>query len=64
MHFAEFGVIMMLFLIGLELQPMMLWRLRGPILGMGGLQVAATSLGVLLLAMALGLSFPPRSLQA
>ncbi|MDH3974273.1 MAG: monovalent cation:proton antiporter-2 (CPA2) family protein [Deltaproteobacteria bacterium] len=51
MHFAEFGVVMMLFLIGLELQPSLLWRLRGPILGMGGLQVtlttgAITSIGI------------------
>jgi len=30
MHFAEFGVVMMLFLIGLELQPSLLWRMRGP----------------------------------
>jgi CPA2 family monovalent cation:H+ antiporter-2 len=43
MHFAEFGVVMMLFLIGLELEPSMLWRLRGPILGTGGLQVALTA---------------------
>lgn len=43
MHFAEFGVVMMLFVIGLELQPSVLWRLRGPILGLGGLQVAATT---------------------
>lgn len=43
MHFAEFGVVMMLFLIGLELQPALLWRLRGPILGMGGLQVGVTA---------------------
>ena len=41
MHFAEFGVVMMLFVIGLELQPALLWRLRGPILGLGGLQVVA-----------------------
>jgi monovalent cation:H+ antiporter-2, CPA2 family len=39
MHVAEFGVVMMLFVIGLELEPSTLWRLRGPILGMGGLQV-------------------------
>ncbi len=39
MHFAEFGVVMMLFLIGLELQPSMMWRLRNSIIGMGGLQV-------------------------
>jgi monovalent cation:proton antiporter-2 (CPA2) family protein len=43
MHFAEFGVVMMLFLIGLELQPSRLWRLRKSILGLGGLQVALTS---------------------
>lgn len=39
LHFAEFGVVMMLFLIGLELEPRLLWRLRVPILGMGGTQV-------------------------
>ncbi|MGB3364615.1 MAG: monovalent cation:proton antiporter-2 (CPA2) family protein [Thermodesulfobacteriota bacterium] len=43
LHFAEFGVVMMLFLIGLELRPELLWRLRGPILGLGGLQVAVTT---------------------
>jgi glutathione-regulated potassium-efflux system ancillary protein KefC len=49
MHAAEFGVVIMLFLIGLELQPSLLWRLRTSILGMGGLQVAfcaAFGLGV------------------
>lgn len=44
MHFAEFGVVMMLFLIGLELRPALLWQMRGPILGMGGLQVVGTAL--------------------
>lgn len=43
MHFAEFGVIMMLFLIGLELEPPMLWRMRRAILGLGGLQVILTA---------------------
>ncbi|MEO1171391.1 MAG: cation:proton antiporter, partial [Myxococcota bacterium] len=38
MHFAEFGVVMMLFLVGLELEPARLWRLRVPVLGLGGLQ--------------------------
>lgn len=57
MHFAEFGVIMMLFLIGLELQPSLLWRLRGPILGMGGLQVFASTAIVSLIAAAFGMSF-------
>jgi monovalent cation:proton antiporter-2 (CPA2) family protein len=42
MHFAEFGVVMMLFLVGLELQPRLLWRLRGPVMGMGGAQVLGT----------------------
>jgi len=43
MHFAEFGVVMMLFVVGLELQPSRLWGLRKPILGLGGLQVLLTS---------------------
>lgn len=43
LHFAEFGVIMMLFLIGLELEPAMLWRLQKAIIGLGGLQVIITS---------------------
>jgi monovalent cation:proton antiporter-2 (CPA2) family protein len=55
MHFAEFGVVMMLFLVGLELEPNRLWRLRAPILGMGGLQVVATALVVGLIAVALGM---------
>ncbi|MFH2008484.1 MAG: monovalent cation:proton antiporter-2 (CPA2) family protein [bacterium] len=55
MHFAEFGVVMMLFLVGLELQPSLLWRLRGPILGMGGLQVAGTALIGWAVGLAVGL---------
>jgi CPA2 family monovalent cation:H+ antiporter-2/glutathione-regulated potassium-efflux system ancillary protein KefC len=39
MHFTEFGVVMMLFLVGLELKPSLLWQMRTPILGMGGSQV-------------------------
>jgi glutathione-regulated potassium-efflux system ancillary protein KefC/glutathione-regulated potassium-efflux system protein KefB len=46
MHFAEFGVVLMLFLVGLELRPALLWQLKGPILGTGGLQVVLTT-GVL-----------------
>ncbi|KZY89508.1 potassium transporter, partial [Oleiphilus sp. HI0073] len=38
-HFAEFGVVMMLFLVGLELEPKMLWQMRNKLLGLGGLQV-------------------------
>ncbi|MDP2314542.1 MAG: monovalent cation:proton antiporter-2 (CPA2) family protein [Pseudomonadota bacterium] len=55
MHFAEFGVVMMLFLVGLELDPATLWRLRGPILGLGGLQVLGTATVVAGIALALGL---------
>ncbi|KGF72766.1 potassium transporter [Neosynechococcus sphagnicola sy1] len=54
MHFAEFGVVMMLFLVGLELQPSLLWRLRVPILGLGGLQVVITALAVTALGIVLG----------
>ncbi|HWM25114.1 MAG TPA: cation:proton antiporter, partial [Chthoniobacterales bacterium] len=42
MHFAEFGVVMMLFVVGLELRPAILWQMRRPILGLGGLQVVVT----------------------
>ena len=41
-HFAEFGVVVMLFLIGLELEPRVLWRMRAKLLGLGGLQVILT----------------------
>jgi len=44
MSFAELGVIMMLFLIGLELRPKLLWQLRKSILGLGGMQVLLTAL--------------------
>jgi monovalent cation:proton antiporter-2 (CPA2) family protein len=55
MHFAEFGVVMMLFLVGLELQPSRLWRLRGPIMGMGGLQLALTTAIIMAIGVVLGL---------
>ncbi|MBP1651120.1 MAG: potassium efflux system protein [Bacteroidetes bacterium] len=54
MHFAEFGVVMMLFLIGIELEPALLWNLRAPILGLGGLQVLITTAAVAGLALLLG----------
>lgn len=54
LHFAEFGVVVMLFLIGLEVQPSKLWTLRKPILGLGGLQVAGTAAAIGLAAMAYG----------
>ncbi|MGB3613491.1 MAG: monovalent cation:proton antiporter-2 (CPA2) family protein, partial [Elainellaceae cyanobacterium] len=58
MHFAEFGVVLMLFIIGLELQPSLLWRMRGPILGLGGLQVALTTGAIAGAALLFGLAWP------
>ena len=54
-HFAEFGVVMMLFLIGLELEPKALWDMRHKLLGLGGSQIVLTTLAVMVVASALGL---------
>lgn len=43
LHFGEFGVVLLLFLIGLELQPSRLWTMRRPVFGLGGAQVIITS---------------------
>lgn len=43
-HVAEFGVVMMLFLVGLELEPRKLWALRNKLIGLGGLQLGLTTL--------------------
>ena len=51
-HFAEFGVVMMLFLIGLELEPRALWDMRHRLLGLGGLQVALSTAALMGIAMA------------
>ncbi len=56
-HFAEFGVVMMLFLVGLELEPKMLWSMRARLLGLGGGQVGITAAVVMVAAMALGQSW-------
>ncbi|PVA11935.1 potassium transporter [Pelagivirga sediminicola] len=53
-HFAEFGVVMMLFLIGLELEPRALWDMRHRLLGLGGLQVVLTTLVIMAGVMLLG----------
>ena len=45
-HFAEFGVVMMLFLVGLELEPKMLWSMRHRLLGLGGGQIGLTAAAV------------------
>ena len=46
MHFTEFGVVMMLFLVGLELKPSLLWQMRVPIIGMGGAQVVLSTVAI------------------
>lgn len=45
-HFAEFGVVMMLFIIGLELDPRALWAMRHNLLGLGGLQIVLTTVAI------------------
>jgi monovalent cation:proton antiporter-2 (CPA2) family protein len=55
MHVAEFGVVMMLFIVGLELQPSKLWSMRNAVFGLGGMQVALTAALVGAAAYALGL---------
>ena len=57
MQFAEFGVVMMLFLAGLELEPATFWRMRRLILGAGFAQVGATTLACFALFMLIGFSW-------
>lgn len=54
LHFSEFGVVLLLFIIGLELEPKKLWSLRMPIFGMGSVQVIGTTLLFFCLGLALG----------
>ncbi|MGP6086666.1 monovalent cation:proton antiporter-2 (CPA2) family protein [Antarctobacter jejuensis] len=56
-HFAEFGVVMMLFLIGLELEPRALWDMRHRLIGLGGLQIALTTGLIMVTAQMLGLAW-------
>jgi len=53
-HFAEFGVVMMLFLIGLELEPRALWAMRRKLIGLGGLQITLTLAGIMGVAVFFG----------
>ena len=53
LHFSEFGVVLLLFLIGLELNPKKLWQMRKPILGLGGSQVVVTTLVIAALVLLL-----------
>lgn len=52
-HVAEFGVVLMLFLIGLELEPKALWAMRKKLLGLGGLQIALTTMVIFVIALSL-----------
>ena len=54
LHFAGLGVVLLLFLIGLELEPRRLWQMRRPIFGMGSVQLVLTALAVAAAAYALG----------
>jgi len=55
LHFAEFGVVLMLFLVGLELEPRRLWAMRRPIFGWGSVQLLGSAGLMLAAAVALGL---------
>jgi len=57
LQFAEFGVVLLLFLVGLELQPSRLWVLRRPVFGLGGAQVLATGAVLAGFALAFGFSW-------
>jgi Kef-type K+ transport system membrane component KefB len=56
LHFSELGVVLLLFVIGLELQPSRLWALRRPVFGLGSAQVIVTGLVLAAAGLALGLS--------
>lgn len=53
-HFAEFGVVMMLFLVGLELEPQALWAMRKKLLSLGGCQVILTTILIAVIAFSFG----------
>jgi monovalent cation:proton antiporter-2 (CPA2) family protein len=57
LKFSEIGVVLLLFLIGLELEPRRLWTLRNSVFGLGGAQVAATGAVIGMLAIAAGFSW-------
>ncbi|MCS0589147.1 glutathione-regulated potassium-efflux system protein KefC [Massilia norwichensis] len=57
LHFAEFGVVLLLFLIGLELEPDRLWALRRPIFGWGGAQVVAVAASLFGAGLLLGIGW-------
>jgi glutathione-regulated potassium-efflux system protein KefB len=58
LHFAEFGVVLLLFLIGLELRPRRLWAMRAVIFGLGGAQVVISAALLAAVALVVGLAWP------
>jgi monovalent cation:proton antiporter-2 (CPA2) family protein len=54
-HFSELGVIFLLFIIGLEIHPAKLWAMRRHLVGLGGVQIVATSAVFTAIAIAFGL---------
>jgi len=61
LHFAEFGVVLMLFLVGLELEPRRLWSLRRAIFGWGSAQLLACAASLFIALFALGVWMPGTS---
>jgi glutathione-regulated potassium-efflux system ancillary protein KefC len=57
LHFAEFGVVLMLFLVGLELEPRRLWNLRRPIFGWGSVQLFGSAAAIAGVAIAFGVDW-------
>jgi glutathione-regulated potassium-efflux system ancillary protein KefC len=57
LHFAEFGVVLMMFVIGLELEPKKLWKLRHTIFSYGGAQLVACALGISAMMFAYGFNW-------
>ena len=57
LHFAEFGVVLMLFLVGLELDPDRLWSLRKPIFGWGSVQLFGSAALIAVVAVAFGVEW-------
>src|SRR5881628_8821 len=57
LHFSEFGVVLMLFLVGLELEPRRLWSLRKPIFGWGSVQLFGSAALMVLVAVLAGLDW-------
>lgn len=58
LHFAEFGVVLLLFIIGLELKPARLWRLRSDIFGLGSLQILISGAAIAGFCILVGLPTP------